>query len=365
MRNLLDHLHPGIITAPRLLPPGKMKGSAGPATACLAMALTMALALVATSANAWPGSKKSAPTTGTANSTANSTVTSSQPEQEGLVRETIFAENLERESYTHLPVGFVRGQRLPLMLVFHGGFTLANRMDKLTGFNEVADQNGFIVAYPQAFKHHWNDGRNIDGHDNFNDVLYACQVIDRMVQKYNVDPGRVYACGISNGGFFAQYLGLRQPNKVAAVASVAASLPVLIQSTQAALHPTSVLYILGMNDPLMPFQGGPLDYKTFRDRGAVLSAALSAQYWVQADHCNPTPRSLDLPDVDATDGCTVKYANWTGGRFGTEVGVFGIEGGGHTWPGGLQYASESQIGKTCRDINASKAIWDFCRNHRN
>ena len=295
----------------------------------------------------------------------NSTVTSTQLQQEGLVQEQIFAEDIERESYTHLPQGFQRGQRLPLMLVFHGGFTLANRMDTLTGFNDVADQNGFIVCYPQAFKHHWNDGRNIDKHDNFNDVLFASQLIDRMVQKYNVDPTRVYACGISNGGFFAQFLALRQPNRVAAIASVAATLPQLMESTQTSLHPISVLYILGMNDPLMPFDGGQLDYKTFRDRGTVLPASLSAQYWVKADHCNPDPHSLDLPDVDATDGCQVKYANWTGGRFGTEVGVFGISGGGHTWPGGMQYAPESQIGKTCRDINASKAIWDFCKNHHN
>jgi polyhydroxybutyrate depolymerase len=328
--------------------------------ACLtALALTF---VCGGAAMAFPGLPKKS-TAPTANQ--DSTVTSTQPEQDGLIRETIFAENLERESYTHLPTGYIRGQRLPLMLVFHGGFTLANRMDKLTGFNDVADQNGFIVCYPQAFKHHWNDGRNIDGHDTFNDVLFATQVIARMSQKYNADTSRVYACGISNGGFFAQYLGLREPNKVAAVASVAATLPTLIESTQAAIHPLSVLYILGLDDPIMPFTGGQLDYKRFRDRGTVLSGAMSAQYWVRANQCNPTPRSLDLPDVDATDGCTVKYANWSGGRFGSEVGVFGITGGGHTWPGGMQYEPESKIGKTCRDINASKAIWDFCKNHHN
>jgi len=319
----------------------------------------MLLSLFNGDCHGWPSKNKSS------NNNENSTVNSQQLQQEGLVAETIFCENLQRESYTHLPAGFVRGQRLPLMLVFHGGFTLANRMDQLTGFNTVADQNGFIVCYPQAFKHHWNDGRNIDGHDNYNDVQYSTEVIDHMIRKYNVDPSRVYACGISNGGFFAQYLGLRQPHKIAAIASVAAGLPQLIQSTQAALHPLSVLYILGLEDPLMPFEGGTLHYKTFRDRGTVLSGAMSAQYWVNADKCNPEPRSLDLPDVDQTDGCTVKYANWTGGRFGSEVGVFGITGGGHTWPGGLQYAPESQIGKTCRDINASKAIWDFCKNHHN
>jgi len=297
-------------------------------------------------------------------SAEHTTVPSSQAEQSGLIKETIFCENLERESYTHLPQGFVRGHRLPLVLVFHGGFALANRMDRLTGFNDIADQNGFIVTYPQAFKHHWNDGRNIDGHDNFNDVQFAVEVIDHMIHKYNVDPSRVYACGISNGGFFAQYLALRQPHKVAAVASVAASLPTLIESKQPAVNPMSVLYIVGIDDPILPFYGGPLP-KLFRDNGSVLPVSKAAQYWVRCNRCNPVPRSLDLPDVDATDGCRVKYANWVGGRHGTEVGVFGIEGGGHTWPGGQHYASESTIGKTCRDINASKAIWDFFQNHHN
>ncbi|MBU6454519.1 MAG: phospholipase [Cyanobacteria bacterium REEB67] len=330
--------------------------------------LTATLLLATTIASTWLAAVSALPVFARAkkeSSNENSTVSATAPENAGLVKETIFSENLEREAYTHLPVGFVRGQRLPAVLVFHGGFNLANRMDTLTGFNEIADQNGFIVCYPQAFKHHWNDGRNIDGHDNYNDEAFAVECINHLIRKYNVDPTRVYACGISNGGFFAQYLALRRPDKVAAIASVAATLPQIIQSTKVPLHPISVLYILGMDDPLMPFDGGVLHYKTFRDKGTVLSAPLSAQYWVQGDHCNPQPTSLDLPDIDATDGCRVKYANFNGGRHGTEVGIFGISGGGHTWPGGLQYAPESQIGKTCRDINASKAIWDFFKNHHN
>ena len=309
--------------------------------------------------SALPGTAKTPAT-----DSEHTTMPSTQAEQDGLIKETIFCENLERESYTHLPQGYVRGHRLPLVLVFHGGFALANRMDRLTGFNDVADQNGFIVTYPQAFKHHWNDGRNIDGHDNFNDVQFAVAVIDHMIHKYNVDPSRVYACGISNGGFFAQYLALKQPHKVAGVASVAASLPTLIESKQPATNPMSVLYIVGLDDPILPFYGGPLP-KMFRDSGSVLPVSQAAQYWVRCNRCNPMPRSLDLPDVDATDGCTVKYANWVGGRHGTEVGVFGIKGGGHTWPGGQQYAAEGTVGKTCRDINASKAIWDFFQNHHN
>ncbi len=69
-----------------------------------------------------------------------------------------------------------------------------------------------------------------------------------------------------------------------------------------------------------------------------------------------------LPDRDPKDECRVEATIWTGGQKGTEVWLYRVEGGGHTWPGGIQYLPRALIGRVTHDIN-SHAIWDFFRTH--
>ncbi|MBP9094478.1 esterase [bacterium] len=280
-----------------------------------------------------------------------------------LIRETVSSEGLEREFFVHVPKGYNHSQKMPLVMCFHGGFGLGSRMDALTGLDAISDQNGFLLVYPQGINRHWNDGRNIDGHDRYNDVQFVTDMIDHLERRWNIDKQRVYVTGVSNGGFFSQYLCIMLPNKFAGCASVGATLPDIVFHTRRPMKPVSVLYILGMSDPLVPFKGGPIHYKSFHDRGNVISAKEAAQYWVKANRCQPNPRVIDLPDVDPNDGTRVKYAQFSGGLQGTEVVVYGIEAGGHTWPGGLQYLPEGTVGKTCRDFSASQALWDFFKNH--
>jgi polyhydroxybutyrate depolymerase len=47
------------------------------------------------------------------------------------------------------------------------------------------------------------------------------------------------------------------------------------------------------------------------------------------------------------------------GRDNSEVILYTIKGGGHTWPGGYQYLGKWIIGRTCRDMNATEVIWEF------
>lgn len=339
-------------------------------SAILRVALTFSLiaALVAPATNAVQAkSKKKDPA-----QDPNSMGQQQQQQQQisRLIPMKIAADGMMREIYVHLPPpieqALAMGQQppsLPLVLVFHGGLGLATRMDELTGFDAIADREGFVVVYPQGVNKLWNDGRNIEGADKFDDVAFTKAIIDHMQNRYHTDSQHTYACGISNGGFFAQHLALMEPGRFAAIASVAATLPMLTYTGRPALKPMSVLYILGLDDPLMPFKGGPVHFKSFRDRGMVTSAAEAAQFWVKADKAQKVPQSFYLPDTDPSDKCRVKVATFGGGLRNTEVMVYGIEGGGHTWPGGPQYQSEGNIGPTCRDISASEVIWDFFKRH--
>lgn len=119
--------------------------------------------------------------------------------------QTIEHEGTSREYFLYVPKSVKKPA--PLVLLFHGGGGQARGVDKATGgMAALADEKGFAVAYPNGIDRHWNDGRP-----------------DLTATDKLVDPSRVYATGISNGGFFSQYLALKCPDKIAAVAPVVAS----------------------------------------------------------------------------------------------------------------------------------------------
>lgn len=287
-----------------------------------------------------------------------------------LMPVSIAADGMMRDFAVHLPPNLkqqaqagIQPQSVPLVLVFHDGFKLAQNMDEVTGFNAIADRENFAVVYPMGINGHWNDGRNIDGYAKFDDVSFVKHIIEYMQRRYHIDREHVYACGIGNGGFFSQYLALMLPGHFSAIASVAATLPENIYHSRQSIKPVSVFYILGMNDPLVPFRGGPIHFESYRDRGMVVPAPEAVQFWVKGNRGQSTPNSQDLPDTDPSDGCRVKAAVFGSGLKGSEVMVYGIEGGGHTWPGGINRYSPKTVGATCRDISASEAIWDFFKRH--
>jgi polyhydroxybutyrate depolymerase len=150
--------------------------------------------------------------------------------------------------------------------------------------------------------------------------------------------------------------------RFAAIASVGAPLSEQLYARPPPASPVSVLLIHGTDDPLCPWCGGYVSFGS-RYRGRVVSVEATIDYWVAAEGCSTTPVTKDLPDADPHDGTRVHEEVYGGGREGTEVELLAIEGGGHTWPGGIQYLRERTIGITCRDIDASQVIWEFFKKH--
>jgi polyhydroxybutyrate depolymerase len=152
--------------------------------------------------------------------------------------------------------------------------------------------------------------------------------------------------------------------KIAAIAPVAGNIPENLLMACSPSRPVSVLAINNVNDPLVPFVGGevtgPFGMKKL---GKVLSASESVKLWVKHNKCSPAPVLTYEPDIDPHDGTRIKKETYSNGESNSEVVLYIIEGGGHTWPGGQQYLSERIIGKTSRDMNADEVIWDFFKNH--
>jgi polyhydroxybutyrate depolymerase len=288
------------------------------------------------------------------------------------VRKYIVHQNLRRTYKIHVPPVLENSARLPLVFALHGRGATGEGMILITkkGFNILADSEGFIVVYPDAIELNWNDGRSDEEADdrahreNIDDVGFISALADLMISDYNADPRRIYVTGISNGAIMAYRLACELSHKIAAIAPVDGNMPFKLTKECCHTNPVSVLAINNVNDPVVPFEGGEI-YTHFRKKlGKVLSTEDSLIFWVNRNKCIPTARISELDDTDPTDGTRVFVKHYEGGSDDTEVILYAVEGGGHTWPGGFQYLPVRLIGRTSRDIDANEIIWSFFKRHR-
>jgi polyhydroxybutyrate depolymerase len=258
----------------------------------------------------------------------------------------------------HLPPAYSGEDGLPVLFVFHGGGGEGKGMARVTHVSDIADERGFIAVYPDGINNNWNDGRP-EVHPGVDDVGFISALIEELKREYHIDARRVYSTGISNGGMFSLRLACELSDKIAAVAPVAALMGEVLSGACSPPRPVPVMFVMGTDDPLVPWEGGRVGTEKL-DRGRALSAADSVSFWVAVDGCSETPVVTYLPDAVPGDGTRIRRETYAGGRDGSEVVMLVVEGGGHTWPGGEQYAREMVIGVTSLDIDAGEVIWDFC-----
>lgn len=288
------------------------------------------------------------------------------PESKSDFSSSIASGGLERTYLVHVSSLYDKTNPTPLVIVLHGGGGSGQGMNALTHFNAIADRENFIVVYPDGFENHWNDGRNVQRYSaqaqNIDDVGFISALIDHLSGEFNIDARRVYVTGISNGAQMSHRLGSELSEKIAAIAPVAGNIPVNMAPVWSPTRPVSVLIINGTADPLVPWAGGNVHLGRLV-LGQVLSVAETVKFWVIKDGCAAARVEARLPDTDPNDGTTVMTETYGGCQDSVEVVLYAVEGGGHTWPGGLQYLSEAVIGRTSRDFNASEVIWQFFELH--
>ena len=276
---------------------------------------------------------------------------------------TIVRDGRARKYFVHVPVGYDSTKQWPLVLVLHGGGGNGSKVADLTGFSARADADGFIVAYPDAVNGHWNDGRAVrrfkSQREGIDDVAFVAALIDRFESDLGADPKRVYVTGMSNGAMMCHRLACELSDRIAAIAPVAGTLPENMLDASKPSRPVSVLLINGTADPLVPYDGGGVGLVA--KRGEVISAPRTAAFWAGLDGCSARPGQAQVLDVDPKDGMRVVVESFGLGRDSSEVLLYTVEGGGHTWPSGGR--RNPQFGKTARDINATEVIWDFFRRH--
>jgi polyhydroxybutyrate depolymerase len=197
----------------------------------------------------------------------------------------VSAAGLERTYYLHVPPGAPADRSLPLVLVFHGGSGSPANIERETRFSELADREGFLVAYPEGYQKSFNDGRGVSDipaqRDQIDDIAFVTGLIDDVAKKRRVDPKRIYATGISNGAMMSHLLGAKLSTKLAAIAPVAGSLAEPLVSDFEPTAPVSVLMFFGADDRFVPYGGGEVHPPGLQPRGRVIGLEQAARLWTE------------------------------------------------------------------------------------
>jgi polyhydroxybutyrate depolymerase len=252
---------------------------------------------------------------------------------------------LQRRYLVHTPPGYDGSTQLPVVIGFHGQGPGAESFRLQSGFNNVADQNDFIVVYPDGTgptnRHSWNAGpgsHNYASSNNIDDVGFVRAMLDTLSATYAVDTNRIYATGMSNGASMCDRLGIEMSDRIAAIGTVSGLLAIKESPPP---RPVPVIHFHGMQDPLVPYSW----------------VAYTTNWWKRADHCLSKPVSVDV-ESDQTE---YDYAPATG-KAGSPVVLFALPEGGHTWPGGVDVTAGKGTGNLVTTVPASQLIWHFCQN---
>ena len=182
------------------------------------------------------------------------------------------------------------------------------------------------------------------------DVRFISELIDTLEAAYNIDPTRIYANGLSNGGGMAFVLSCTLSDRIAAVGMVAAA-QLLPFSWCTDRRPVPMIAFHGTADHLTPYNGG----RTWVARQTFPSIPTWTANWARRNRCGTSP----VEAVVAADVTRLEYTNCA-----DDAGVvlYRVQEGGHSWPGGGPLP-EWLVGPTSRSIDATSQMWAFFREH--
>ncbi|MGK0365559.1 MAG: polyhydroxybutyrate depolymerase [Saprospiraceae bacterium] len=255
---------------------------------------------------------------------------------------TIEHDGLTRDYILHLPTGYDANISYPFVYNLHGYTSNAQQQQFYSAMDVTSDAGGFIVCYPNGIDNSWNV--SLPGGSSADDVGFLMNLVDSLAVDYSINYDRLYSCGMSNGGFMSYKLACEQGDKFAAIASVTGS---IVPSQLNACNPIRkmpVMQIHGTADPTVAYNGSGFN--------APIEDVIA--FWTEENGCNLMADTIQVENTSLIDLCTAERIQYTDCEDGTEVVLYKIDGGGHTWPDGTV-----NVGVTNRDFNGSQEIWNF------
>lgn len=262
--------------------------------------------------------------------------------------DTIPFEGYERTYLVHLPTGYTGAADLPLLIALHGGGGNAYTMERISELSIKADTENFIVVYPEGIKggffniSSWNAGWccGFASSSDVNDVSFIDSLLDKLIGQYKIDINRIYATGMSNGGFMSYRLACELSNRIAAIA------PVECTMTLTNCAPNSAVPIIHFHsylDTNIPYNGG-IGSGPSKHYNPPVDSIMNV--WARHNNCHVLNDTI-------VNNAQYALTKWTDCDCGTEIHYYLTQDGGHSWPG---------VGGSAF-INATDLMWNFFQQY--
>lgn len=260
--------------------------------------------------------------------------------QAGSFEGQITSSGVLRNYLLHVPAGYQSGNPVSLILNFHGYGSNSKQEEGLTGMSTKADREGFIVVYPDGLDSKWSTGPGAEGEA---DQLFIRDLIASLEGQYNIDPKRIYATGISNGGGMTNRLGCDMADLIAAIAPDSGAYNFWEDCNPS--RPMPVLAFHGLDDNIVPYDSGT---------PKMMEPPIEdwAADWGSRNGCSSSPNITTAVE-------TVTMRTWSNCRNNAEVILYTLANHGHSWPGSPIMPKNI----TSQAVNATDVMWDFFKSH--
>jgi polyhydroxybutyrate depolymerase len=275
---------------------------------------------------------------------------------------------LRRTFLLHIPPGYRPDTPLPLVVVVHGAFSTANKIEKETGFSALADVERFLVAYPEGIGlfglfQHWNAGHCCGraAAEQADDVGFLAEVICTVRSRLAVDPARIYMAGMSNGGMLTYRFAAERSEDLAAAAVVSGAIGSTVGTDAPTVclqqpdFPVPMIVFHGLEDDAIPAKDGNKPRK--KGKRSFLPAANAVDFWRTADGCAPEPMT------EASNSGFVRHLAWSGCLDGSSVEYYLLAGWGHEWPAPW-FSNRLDADHPLHGFDATRRIWEFFTRFR-
>jgi len=252
--------------------------------------------------------------------------------------------NYQRSFIVHVPPNFdFETQSLPLVFVLHGYTGQAPIIRQYSGFDQISDQENFIVVYVQGTTDAFgNTGWNVNVVPTFNlvdDVGLFKALIKYFKANYNIDSSKIFSTGMSLGGFMSYRLAC-ELNEINSIGSVTGSMAGYYDCNPP--KKTGTIHFHGTSDGTVPYDG--VEWS--------LSARDAHDFWKVHNSCN-SQTEINLPDFNGDGRITKRLISYNCDE-NKAVELYSLEGEGHIW-------WNRAWG---HDINTSELIWQFFKNQQ-
>jgi polyhydroxybutyrate depolymerase len=267
---------------------------------------------------------------------------------------TMKSGGLERSYRLYLPSDYDPSKPLPLLVALHGGFGTGPAMERVTGFDRLADAARFIVAYPSGIRRSWNAGDKCCDparRMGVDDVGFMQDLVAKIESDYRIDSSRVYGAGFSNGAMLLLYTACQDPSVFTAIAVNSGAL--MSSKCNGGRVPTMLIH--GRKDPRIPWNGGSVRTGGWSDVTYRQPFLQLVQKIAERNGCSTSEKvtyDTSPAKCQTYKGCGANEVTWCG-----------VQGMGHQWAGGETFMP-LMLGENTNRFSSTNMMWSFFSRHR-